>query len=43
MMPPMENTSTQSTASSRDRLFQAARELFYEQGYTATTLAQISE
>ena len=42
-MPPMENTSTQSTASSRDRLFQAARELFYEQGYTATTLAQISE
>ena len=28
--------------SSRERLLEAARTLFYEQGYTATTLAQIS-
>ncbi len=40
----MENTpSTQSNSSSRSRLLEAARELFYDQGYVATTLAQISE
>ena len=31
------------TDSSRNRLLKAARELFYEQGYTATTFSQLSE
>lgn len=40
----MESTETsRSKLSSRERLLEAARQLFYEQGYNATTLAQISE
>ena len=40
----MESTETsRSKPSSRERLLEAARQLFYEQGYNATTLAQISE
>ena len=38
-----KNSSAHSNHSSRRRLLEAARELFYEQGYVATTLAQISE
>lgn len=37
-----EAGSNTHNLSSRDRLLEAARELFYEQGYEATTLAQIS-
>ena len=40
----MDSTETsRSKPSSRERLLEAARQLFYEQGYNATTLAQISE
>lgn len=39
----MENTAINRQNPSRLRLIEAARELFYDQGYTATTLAQISE
>ena len=37
------NETSRSKLSSRDRLLDAARQLFYEQGYNATTLAQISD
>ena len=35
-------SSNNNNLSSRERLLEASRELFYEQGYAATTLAQIS-
>ena len=37
------NETSRGKPSSRDRLLDAARQLFYEQGYNATTLAQISD
>lgn len=37
-----ENTPSAQNLTSREKLVEAARELFYEQGYVATTLAQIS-
>ena len=37
------NETSRSKLSSRDMLLDAARQLFYEQGYNATTLAQISD
>lgn len=40
----MENKETsRGKPSSRDRLLETARQLFYDQGYNATTLAQISD
>ncbi len=38
-----ETEATTRNFSSREKLLEIARELFYEQGYTATTLAQISK
>ena len=35
-IPVRQNTAT------REKLLETARELFYKQGYSATTLAQIS-
>ena len=37
-----ENQFDTQNLSTRDKLLEAARELFYDQGYAATTLAQIS-
>lgn len=40
----MENKEiSRGKPSSRDRLLETARQLFYDQGYNATTLAQISD